>query len=424
MKFKTTSGSSQRWSFAETLLNSMPEDGGLFVPEELPQCDWKRLRDFSFQSIAYFVLHPFLKDEFSDDKIKNMIEEAFYFPIPLNKISEKISLLELFHGPTAAFKDVAAQFLSVMLQNIVKNQKIILVATSGDTGGAVAAAFSNKKNFKVAVLFPEFGVSPFQKHQLSCWGDNILSLAVKGSFDDCQGIVKSMLMNTSLSERFQFMSANSISLGRLLPQICYYAASSIWWWNEKGEKAHYFIPTGNMGNAVAAFWAQAMGFPIEFIHMACNENDALPQYYLTRQWKPKKSVTTLANAMDVGNPSNWYRLHYLYPESEQLFKQSQATRVSNDEIRSTIQNVYKQNGVIICPHTATAWFLAEKHKGNSIVVATAHPSKFVEVIEPLVGHTLQQPESFKSILQKPSQYKNVSPDINNCMKEIEKFLQN
>lgn len=424
----STSGASQRYSLMNAVLKGLPEEGELFVPEKIPVLNWKTWKHFDFLSVAQLVLSEFLSDDFSETEISTLCKKSFNFPVVLRKIDESHSYLELFHGPTAAFKDVAARFLAELLGliKIKQNDKsttTILVATSGDTGGAVAAAFSGRPQFRVVILFPHQGVSPFQQQQLTCWESNIKSLAIEGTFDDAQRLVKSLLSKNDLAARYHLTSANSINIGRLLPQVCYYAASSLWWWNERHNPATYFIPTGNMGNAVAAFWAKAMGFSIDKIHMACNANETLSHFYKTGVFQPQSSIKTLANAMDVGNPSNWKRLQFLYPQFQSLLDFSSATSVSDEEIRNTIKSVYKRHHEVICPHTATAWCLSERqileNDASGIIVGTAHPAKFSEIIEPLLGVSVAEPESFKEIRSRPSQFQVIPPEENKIIPFLE-----
>lgn len=418
MKFISTRGEPHRYSWGQALERGLAADGGLLVPEVFPRFHREDLVNFNFHDLATVILTPFLGEEMNEHEISALVQGSFRFPIPLKELSPSLAVLELFHGPTAAFKDVAAQFLGEALSlqasrrgDVAQEKpKTILVATSGDTGGAVAAAFNGRPGFRVVILFPRDGVSPLQRHQLTCWGKNIISLAVNGTFDDCQKIVKSLLAQDSqdsLVAKFGLTSANSISIGRLLPQTLYYAWSSLQWWGRHREEARFVIPTGNMGNAVAAFWARAMGFPIQQVLMATNANRILPEYFASGIWQPKASRATLANAMDVGNPSNFERYQHLLHHSSEFDGVGFSESVDDDEIKSTIQSVFRRWGEFICPHTATAFALAQRHSGNHIAVATAHAAKFSEIVEPLVGVPVSVPESLRAILQHPSSCENI-----------------
>jgi len=411
VKFINIKMPTEKVSFLEAVERGVGTHGGLFIPESFPQFSLTNFEATEFQSIATNVLRPFLSDDFSDAEISKITEQSFDFPIPLKKLNDHLSLLELFHGPTAAFKDVAAQFIATVMEHSTQKPKTILVATSGDTGGAVASAFYRRAGFRVIILFPQNGVSELQKKQLTCWGENIVSLAVQGSFDQCQSIVKELLSNKDLVAKYSFTSANSINVARLLPQACYYAASSIWWWKEKQRKANYFIPTGNMGNALGAVWARLMGFPIDKITMTTNANKVIPDYFSTGNFKPLPSLSTLANAMDVGNPSNFARLHYQFPKLEMLQLFCRSVSISDATIKSTIIKTYQEFAEIICPHTATAFSVALQEKAEGIVVSTAHPAKFKEIVEPLIGNQIELPKNFHDWSQKKSQFHSVEPSI-------------
>lgn len=445
MKFINIKVSSEKMSFLEAVEQGVGAQGGLLVPESFPQFEVSQFKKTDFISVATQVLHPFLSEDFSNSEISDIVKHAFNFPIPLKRLNDKCSLLELFHGPTAAFKDVAAQFIAeVMSRGFKRDQcrvaghiaghvtnrettKTILVATSGDTGGAVASAFFRRPGFRVVILFPHQGVSVLQRNQLTGWGENIISLAVEGSFDQCQSLVKELLADPELIKKHHFTSANSINIARLLPQSCYYAASSLWWWQEKQTKANYIIPTGNMGNALAAVWARQMGFPINQITLATNANPVIANYFQTGDWKPHSSLSTLANAMDVGNPSNFARLNYLFPKLEELKTFCRAVSISDAEIKNTILKVYSEFHEIVCPHTATAFAVYFKNlilspdknqtrihdrtTDHSIIVATAHPSKFKETVEPLLNKTVAWPLSLRQEFETSRDYAVISPTV-------------
>src|SRR6185295_226688 len=268
-------------------------------------------------------------------QLSEICREAFNFPIVLNYIGYDTAVLELFHGPTAAFKDVGARFLAACVSRL-PGRRMVLVATSGDTGGAVAAAFHEHPEIEVVILFPKDKVSQRQQAQLTCWGESVRAFAVRGDFDDCQRIVKTAFGNTEWAEAHGLLSANSINQGRILPQTVYYAAAGLWYLRQKGARAGFIIPTGNLGNAVAAFWAREMGLPLREIILATNANDAVPDYFASGLWEPHQTIPTLANAMDVGHPSNIERLLNLYPEVSELRKIAHAFSVSDEEIAATI----------------------------------------------------------------------------------------
>jgi threonine synthase len=284
----------------------------------------------------------------------------------------------------------------------------ILVATSGDTGGAVAAAFNERPGMRVVVLFPEGRVSERQAQQLTCWGDNVLSLRVRGAFDDCQALVKSALADTGLGRRFRFSSANSINIGRLLPQSTYYAHASLQHYAQTGRKPGFIVPTGNLGNALACIMAREMGLPIGPIILATNANRTISDYFETLRWLPRPSVQTLASAMDVGDPSNMERLRSLVGDAEILREQLGVLAVTDDLIGTAIRRDYEEFGFATCPHTATAthtWRELDRELKTGhdwILVATAHPAKFETIVEPLIGAMVPLPDGLAEILARPS----------------------
>ena len=348
-------------------------------------------------------------------EVAAIVREAFNFPAPLVPLDAqgRLGVLELFHGPTAAFKDFGARFLASCLARIRRGHTRplrILVATSGDTGGAVAAAFHRQPGIQVVVLFPKGLVSPTQQQQLTCWGDNITSLAVEGTFDDCQRLVKEAFLDPTMREQAELSSANSINLGRLLPQAVYYAATSLGIWRRYGEKASFIIPSGNLGNSVACLWARQMGLPIADIVLACNANRTVTDYLQSGSLAPRASIATLASAMDVGNPSNLERMTALYPDAAKLGAALSAVSVSDEQIRARIRSYYAARGQVWCPHTATAAEAyealapARKAQGRWVLVATAHPAKFREIVEPLIGRSIEVPENLRRLFELPSRF--------------------
>ncbi len=404
MKFISTKGKSPAVTLSQALEAGMASDGGLYVPEEFPHFE---IKDFdgldSFSDIASKVLEPFFKGDQLESSLKKICNAAFSFPVPLKKLKDDTSVLELFHGPTAAFKDVGARFLAECFVASKITERTILVATSGDTGGAVAAAFHKKPGIKVVILFPKDGVSERQKKQLTCWGDNVEAFAVNGTFDDCQKMVKDAFADKSLRH---LSSANSINIGRLLPQMSYYVAASLWYSRLHNKNPGFIIPSGNFGNALGALWAHKLGLPIREIAMSVNANKTAFDYFKTKKWEPRPSVQTLANAMDVGNPSNMERVFHLKSD----IKMS-CISVSDDDIRKTIVAGEKSWGEIWCPHTATAVSMREEiNSPDWIIVSTAHPAKFDTIVEPLLGHKIEVPNALSTLLSIPSKYQEISSD--------------
>lgn len=410
MKFISTRKKDQASDVIDAILSGLADDGGLYIPEYFPNLylneDLKILSALSYPKLAEKILAPFFSDSSLEKDLGTICTEAFHFPIPIHRLKNGPAVLELYHGPTCAFKDVGARFLSAVLsRNPVpqKKQRLVLVATSGDTGGAVAAAFAERKNAKVVILYPKGKISMRQEQQLTCWGPQVLALAVDGVFDDCQRMVKESFAENSLRENFDLISANSISLGRLLPQMTYYAYASLQNWILTKSKSDFIVPTGNLGNAVAGLWAKQLGFPIGRIFFAQNANHAIDSYFRTGVWQPQKTIATLANAMDVGAPSNFERLKDMFPDLKELKSTCGSLSVSDEEIRNSIIETYKKYSYVICPHTATAFYLFEQLKlSNPIVVATASAAKFNDIVAPLLGFEPEVPVALAQLMTLPS----------------------
>ena len=403
--------------FGEALSAGIAPDGGLYIPERLPVRD---LSDFDgahrVEDVAAVLLQPFFAGTSLESTLTAVVDETFGFPIPLRTVRTRadgtLAVLELFHGPTAAFKDVGARFLAACLERIVaagddRRPVLILVATSGDTGGAVAAAFHGRAAFEVAVLFPKGRVSERQQHQLTCWGENVTAFAVDGSFDDCQAAVKAAFVDPELRERYRFSSANSINIGRLLPQSVYYAAASLEHWRRSGNALSFVIPTGNLGNGLAAVLARASGLPIGDIVFATNANRTIPDYLASGRYEARSSVATLASAMDVGDPSNLERLRKLFGDAGALRELLSAVAVDDAAIREQIRADAVQRAEVWCPHTATAAHVYDgldktRKRRDWAIVATAHPAKFESIVEPLVGHEIAVPDALARLLSRPS----------------------
>jgi threonine synthase len=423
MKYFSTRGAGPV-SLDGALCKGIASDGGLFLPEQLPTF---AVSDFdaaeSIPEVAAILLKPFFVGSSLASEVEGILDETFSFPIPATTLAtndQNASMLELYHGPTAAFKDVGAGFLAACLSRLegdVANPLTLLVATSGDTGGAVAAAFDGRPGMRVAVLFPEGRVSERQEHQLCCWSDNVLSLKVRGAFDDCQSMVKAAMADQDLSSAHRFSSANSINIGRLLPQSTYYADASLRHFRRTGNKPGFIIPTGNLGNAFACIMAREMGLPIGPIILATNANRTIPDYFESLEWLPRASLQTLASAMDVGDPSNMERLRKLIGEADVLRDQLGVASVSDDEIRAAIRQDFTEFGFATCPHTATAthtWRqlepgLAKQH--DWILVATAHPAKFETIVEPLIGERVPLPPELEEILSRPAHSTVIEPNL-------------
>jgi threonine synthase len=425
MKFSSTRGGAvDATGFGEALQRGLAPDGGLYVPTE-----WPRLApadfgdDLSLPAVGAALIAPFVADDpVLAGSLRAIVEEAFSFPAPLVPIGEddRYGVLELFHGPTAAFKDFGARFLAACFERLRRPDAKpvnILVATSGDTGGAVAAAFHRRPGMQVTVLFPKGLVSPTQQQQLTCWGDNVRSLAVRGTFDDCQALVKQAFVDPSMRGQFELSSANSINLGRLLPQAVYYAASSLAAWRRHGEPLSFIVPSGNLGNVVACCWARKLGLPIGDVVLAHNANTTVPDYLGSGEWRPRPSRATLASAMDVGNPSNMERLQALYPMLDAMRGALSACSVDDAAIAARIKADFARFGQVWCPHTATAaeaWARlpeATRRARRWCIVATAHPAKFAEIVEPLIGRPVVVPESLRELFDRPSGFAEIDASL-------------
>ena len=422
MKFRSTRGT-KTVTFDEALIQGIAEDGGLYLPDELPAFS---IEEFSGAQatgdVAKILLQPFFESSTLLSALDEIIAETFSFPLPVTALPVQegsAGLLELYHGPTAAFKDVGAGFLAACMSRLEgepDNPLTILVATSGDTGGAVAAAFNDRPGMRVVVLYPDGRVSERQAHQLTCWGDNVLSLAVQGSFDDCQAMAKAAMADEALTS-YRFSSANSINIGRLLPQSTYYAAASLQHFRETGRKPGFVVPTGNLGNALACCMARQFGLPIGEIVLATNANRLISDFLAGEEWLPRDSIETHASAMDVGNPSNMERLRYLFGEADELNGIVSAVSVSDREIEQEIRQNFSEFGLVTCPHTATAthaWrqLTDEQRSANDwILVATAHPAKFEQIVEPIIGQAIPLPQEMASILSRDRKYEKIEPDL-------------
>jgi threonine synthase len=413
LRYASTRAGAPQVTVSEAIRQGLAPDGGLYVPTQLPRLDVAAVAEFTrLPDIARCALGGFFEGDPLQPALGAIAEAALDFPAPTTEVKgaqHRLFALELYHGPTAAFKDFGARFLAESLQRLQTpgSRLTILVATSGDTGGAVAAAFHRRPWVRIVVLYPNGLVSPRQEQQLTCWGENVLSLRVDGTFDDCQRLVKEAFVDSSLCARHRFSSANSINIGRLLPQTVYYVASSLDVHRRTGAKASYIIPAGNLGNAFAAVWARALGFPIGRIVLAHNANRTVPDYLQSGEWRPRRSVATVASAMDVGNPSNMERVRALYPTLEAMRENLSAYSIDDATIRRRIGEDFMHYGREWCPHTATAAqayaCLPERDRREQpwVIVATAHPAKFNEVVEPIIGKAVDVPESLARLLDLP-----------------------
>jgi threonine synthase len=424
LAFKSSRGAEPPVPLSDAISRGLAPDGGLFMPTRMPAVDLAALAGAAgLPDIARTALAGFFEGDRLAPQLGEIADAALNIEAPTTPVTacpDPLFALELFHGPTAAFKDFGARFLAESLERLeTQDQKplTVLVATSGDTGGAVAAAFHRRPWVRVVILYPAGMVSPRQEQQLTCWGDNVTSLRVAGTFDDCQRLVKEAFSDARLSLRHRFSSANSINIGRLLPQMVYYMASSLDVERRSGTRASYIIPAGNLGNAFAAVWARALGFPIARIILAHNINRTVPDYLKSGLWEPRPGIATLASAMDVGNPSNMERMRALYPSLPEMREQLSADSVDDATIRARIGEDFMHYGREWCPHTATAAEVysrlepAERRERPWVVVATAHPAKFNEIVEPIIGKTVTVPDSLARLLRLPQHARDVPPTL-------------
>lgn len=429
MKLYSTKSPDKKVSFREAVLQSLPPDNGLYMPEFIPQLEpdfLNRLEDYSFQDIAFKIAHYFLKDDIDAESLGNIVVDAFNFSAPLISVDEGIAILELFHGPTLAFKDFGARFMARLMNYFWKdsNDKLqILVATSGDTGGAVAAGFYGLDNIEVTILYPQGKVSKLQEAQLTSWGDNIRALEIKGDFDACQSLVKQAFLDPELQESLQLSSANSINIARLIPQSFYYfnAFRQL----DANSEIVFCVPSGNFGNLTAGLIAKRMGLPIRHMIAATNINDVIPQYLETGIFKPSRAKQTLSNAMDIGNPSNFTRILDLYGSTWNDVKADITGYPQTDE--DTIKEIlytHQKLGYVLDPHTAVGMLSARQYKDENphstdiIVLSTAHPIKFQSEMEKNIPFKIPHPTMIHQYIGKPS-HKLV---MDNDFKQVKDFL--
>ncbi len=395
MQFYSTNNKDLRVDLSEAVIRSLPADNGLYMPETitpLPESFWQDWRDISLTEMGFRIAKQVFQDAIPEADLREIVEGAITFDAPLVEIAEKTHVLELFHGPTLAFKDFGARFMARTMSYLTKDkeQKLtVLVATSGDTGGAVASAFHNLEGTEVIILYPKGGVSALQEKQLTTLGGNITALEIDGSFDDCQRMVKAAFIDRELSERLNLTSANSINISRLVPQMFYYfnAVRNL----PEASDVVFVIPSGNFGNLTAGLLAQRLGLPVRHFVAATNVNDVVPRYLAEGEYKPLASVATISNAMDVGAPSNFARMQELFNNDWHNMRENiSGVAFDDEETRQEIQRVAADNDYVMCPHTAVAslasevWHQAMPNTEN-VILSTAHPSKFLPTMEQELG---------------------------------------
>jgi threonine synthase len=421
MLFYNLNKTSERVDFRTATVMGLGSDKGLFFPEFIPVIPENFIRDienYSDEEIAWQVMSPYVGDSIPESELRRILGETIAFDIPLVSLNEKISILELFHGPTLAFKDVGARFMSRCLGYFVKGQKrpvTVLVATSGDTGGAVASGFLGVEGIEVVILYPSGKVSPVQELQLTTPGKNIRALEVNGSFDDCQTLVKQAFSDRELGKKIFLTSANSINVARWLPQQIYYFLA---WkqWKNKSNPPVISVPSGNFGNICAGLLAYHSGLPVQHFIAACNVNAVVPEYLKTGIYQPVKARPSLSNAMDVGDPSNFIRVLALFnKEFEPLKRMMSSESISDEETGAAIWKLYREYGYTADPHGAVGWLALsrwlDEHPGQAgFFLETAHPVKFPDTVQQFTGEPVPVPDSIQTLFDKEKKSIPMEPD--------------
>ncbi|MEP7144370.1 MAG: threonine synthase [Ferruginibacter sp.] len=416
MQYFSTNHQSPEVNFKQATINGQAPDNGLYFPERVPAVSKELIKNifqYSHEEIAYQVMKPYVGDAIPEDVLRSIVKETVNFDIPLVKVTDHIFSLELYHGPTLAFKDVGARFMSRCLGYFVnhsasfggaKKKVTVLVATSGDTGGAVANGFYDVDGIEVVILYPSGKVSSVQEKQLTTLGKNIHALEVAGTFDDCQQMVKQAFTDDVLSEKLFLTSANSINVSRWLPQQLYYFFAYRQW-ADKNNPPVISVPSGNFGNICAGILAHISGLPVQHFIAACNSNDVVPEFMLTQKYETKKAVATISNAMDVGDPSNFIRIlelfHHRFNDLQNIMS---SCSISDGETKATLKSVYQTSQYLLDPHGAVGFRALQnylqKHPGQKgIVLETAHPVKFYDVVEPVIGELVSIPGSIQAQLK-------------------------
>ncbi|MBU2945250.1 threonine synthase [Zobellia uliginosa] len=411
MNFYSLNKKAPEVSFKDAVIKGIAPDKGLYFPEKiepLPKRFFEQIEDLTNHEIAFNAIHQFVSKEIPNERLREIIAKVLDFDFPVVEIEENVSTLELFHGPTMAFKDVGARFMANCLGYFSEGEKqdvTVLVATSGDTGGAVANGFLGVEGVRVVILYPDGKVSDIQERQLTTLGQNITALRVDGTFDDCQKMVKTAFLDETLLEKMQLTSANSINVARWLPQLFYFLfaykqAKS------QGKEIVFSIPSGNFGNVCAGMVAQRLGMPVKHFIASTNVNDTVPEFMKTEEYKPKPSTATISNAMDVGDPSNFIRIRHLYQDNFEALKENLSSYSFSDaETRETMKKIYGESGYVADPHGAVGYLGLKKYQElhpdvYGIFLETAHPVKFLDVVEETIGKQVAIPEQIKKVMDR------------------------
>ena len=430
MKFYSTNKKSEPVSFKDAVLKGIADDGGLFMPEFIPTLPnefWKNINEYDLTEIGFQVSKLFLKDDISETDLRNIISRSINFKAPIVKLDDSNYILELFHGPTLAFKDFGARFMANVLSHFNEGRQItILVATSGDTGSAVANGFYNVDGINVVLLYPQNKVSKIQEQQLTTLHGNITALEVAGNFDDCQNLVKSAFLDKNIKNKLILSSANSINIARLIPQSFYYisAYSQL---KEENLPIVFSVPSGNFGNLTGGLFAYKMGLPVKYFIASVNSNDVFWNYISTGLYQPKPSVKTISNAMDVGNPSNFVRLHNLFGEDYYSIKELiKSYSFNDDQTREAIKEIKDKYDYIIDPHGAVGYLGLKKfyEKNGSefsgIILETAHPAKFKNIVDEVLNQNITLPDELEKCIKKEKH----SIKISNKFEDLKEYLLN
>ena len=424
MRLYSTKNRSIEVGLEEAVFKGLPDDNGLFVPVNIPRLSdafYKDINKLSFPEIAFEVSNALIGDDIDEQEIRKIINDVITFDAPVIHIHDNIHVLELFHGPSLAFKDFGARFMARLMSYFLEKRQReinILVATSGDTGSAVAQGFLDMPGIKVTILYPSKKVSDIQEKQLTTLGRNVKALEVSGTFDDCQRLVKEAFLDKELNKRILLTSANSINISRLIPQSFYYfyGYAQV---KEKGKPVVFSVPSGNFGNLCGGLIAKRMGLPVEKFVASTNMNDIVPEYLTSGLFQPRPSIKTISNAMDVGNPSNFARLMAFYEEDLNKIKNDiWGAKYTDKQTSEAIQQVYKKISYILDPHGAVGYlglkdyFKEASSSANGIFLATAHPSKFLEVVEQVIEKRIELPERLKETVKKEKKSIEMQPDFN------------
>lgn len=432
MKLYSTNNPDLQVTLKEAVLQGQAADGGLFMPQHLPEFSAEEIKNFTsldFNQIAAAVSLKLFENELDSEVLSKLIDQAYDFIPPSIYLDEQLSILELFHGPTLAFKDFGAKFMGQLMGYFAREDQTeltILVATSGDTGSAVASAFHKVPGINVVILYPSGKVSPLQELQLTTWGDNIHALEVQGTFDDCQKTVKQAFLDAEFKNKFNLTSANSINIARLIPQSFYYFYCQS---RMDREDLTFCVPSGNFGNLCAGLIANKMGMPAKHFIAATNLNKVVPDYLQSGDFSPRTSVQTLSNAMDVGNPSNLVRIQHLFDQNFESLQDSVAAYFFDDAATiKAIQEVKNKYDYLLCPHTAVGYLAIQAHqketRGTSpyVCLATAHPAKFKETVEDAIGEQFPLPAELERISKLEKKAGLVSTNYEEIKKAISEIL--